>query len=167
VVCQYDADLFEPKTIEAFVGSFGSVVESGVLDPTRRLEELLDGYQGVPDRGGEDASIPSAQAPREAPEATAEAAADAPLSPTEQLLAKLWRELLKLDDVAVTDNFFTLGGDSLLATRLTVRIQNQLRVSVTPRAVFETGSLRGLARFVDASAKSAAEPIPPRIARRR
>jgi len=167
VICQYDADLFERATIEKIVSRFGSVVESGALDPAARLGDLFSGRLELLDRHHEDRPIPMPEAASGLSQEQADTPADTALTATEQVLARLWRELLKLDEIAVSDNFFNLGGDSLLATRLTIRIQSQLRVSLPTRAVFESSTLRGLAKVVDASTKGSAEPIPPRIARRR
>ena len=44
-------------------------------------------------------------------------------TPAEVVVSELWQELLSLDHVGRTDNFFTLGGDSLVATRLMSRLQ--------------------------------------------
>ncbi|ODT43771.1 MAG: hypothetical protein ABS70_07170, partial [Nitrospira sp. SCN 59-13] len=47
----------------------------------------------------------------------------APRTPTEQVLADMWGEILQLKDVGVHDHFFELGGHSLLATQLVSRVQ--------------------------------------------
>ncbi|HSG38130.1 MAG TPA: amino acid adenylation domain-containing protein, partial [Thermoanaerobaculia bacterium] len=41
-----------------------------------------------------------------------------PRTPEEQILAEVWREVLKIDQVGADDNFFTLGGDSILSIRV-------------------------------------------------
>ncbi|WP_219536842.1 alpha/beta fold hydrolase, partial [Nonomuraea guangzhouensis] len=47
----------------------------------------------------------------------------APTTPTQQLLATIWTDLLNLDQIGTTDNFFDLGGHSLLATQAITRIR--------------------------------------------
>jgi acyl carrier protein len=69
----------------------------------------------------------------------------APRTPTEQALAAIWRDVLKLDRVGVNDNFFALGGDSLSATRVIARVQQELLVAVPLRTMFETTTLGELA----------------------
>ena len=44
-----------------------------------------------------------------------------PATPTQALLAELWQELLGLSAVGAEDNFFTLGGDSILSLQLVAR----------------------------------------------
>ena len=65
----------------------------------------------------------------------------APRNATEQALAAIWRDVLKLDRVSVNDNFFALGGDSLSATRAIARVQQELDIIVPLRAMFETTTL--------------------------
>jgi acyl-coenzyme A synthetase/AMP-(fatty) acid ligase/acyl carrier protein len=69
----------------------------------------------------------------------------APRTATEHALAAIWRDVLKLDRVGVNDNFFALGGDSLSATRVVARVQQELLVAVPLRAMFETMTLGELA----------------------
>jgi acyl carrier protein len=72
----------------------------------------------------------------------------APRTPTEEVLAGIWRELLKLERVGVHDNFFELGGHSLLAMRVIARIREELAVDLPLRAVFETPSVAKLSERV-------------------
>jgi acyl carrier protein len=69
----------------------------------------------------------------------------APRTPTEHALAAIWRDVLKLDRVGVNGNFFALGGDSLSATRVIARVQQELLVAVPLRTMFETMTLGELA----------------------
>ena len=51
-----------------------------------------------------------------------------PTTPAEKAIAELWRELLGVDQVGRYDNFFDIGGHSLLSARLIARIAKQLGV---------------------------------------
>jgi amino acid adenylation domain-containing protein len=84
----------------------------------------------------------------------------APRTPTEQLLAQLWADLLGLDRVGLHDNFFALGGHSLLATQVMARLRAWLAVDLPLRALFEHPSVAQLARRVELAAGQAA-PLPP------
>ncbi|MFD0889688.1 phosphopantetheine-binding protein, partial [Streptosporangium algeriense] len=56
----------------------------------------------------------------------------------------LFAEVLGLADVGPEDNFFSLGGQSLLATRLVKRVRTALGAPVGVRAVFQAPTPRGL-----------------------
>jgi non-ribosomal peptide synthase protein (TIGR01720 family) len=76
----------------------------------------------------------------------------------EQLLADVWCEVLGLDRVGVHDNFFDLGGDSILAIRIVSRVR-RVGLSLKPRHVFECQTIDELALVVGASGSAAeAEP---------
>src|SRR6185503_11494750 len=54
----------------------------------------------------------------------------APRHAAEELLAQIWRELLRVERVGVTDNFFELGGHSLLATQVVSRVRQVFQQEV-------------------------------------
>src|SRR5262249_19147179 len=59
--------------------------------------------------------------------------------PMEQLLAGIWKDLLRVQQVGVYDNFFDLGGHSLLATQVVARLENELGVRIKPKELaFQT-----------------------------
>ena len=87
----------------------------------------------------------------------------APSTPQEQALCALYAEVLELDPerVTVDDDFFSLGGQSLLAIRLISRIRAVLGVDLPVRSSFDTPTVAGLAgRLGDRShARPALRPL--------
>jgi amino acid adenylation domain-containing protein len=71
-------------------------------------------------------------------------------SPTEQMIAAAWRELLEVDRVGAEDHFFELGGQSLLAIRLVAHLRRQAGRAIPLVAVFKYPVLRQLAAYLDA-----------------
>ena len=57
----------------------------------------------------------------------------APSTETEEALAAIWSELLKLERISTLDNFFDLGGHSLLSVQVTARVRDRLGVRINPR----------------------------------
>jgi amino acid adenylation domain-containing protein len=72
-----------------------------------------------------------------------------PRSEIEELVAQIWREVLKLDKIGIHDNFFELGGHSLLATRVAARLRNTFAVDLALRKLFELSTVAALAEYID------------------
>jgi amino acid adenylation domain-containing protein len=73
-------------------------------------------------------------------------------SSTETALADIWKEMLGLESVGLNDDFFLLGGDSLLAARMVSQIADSLNTNIEMSDVFEARTLETLAgRVVEAS----------------
>ncbi|MEU8287634.1 amino acid adenylation domain-containing protein [Micromonospora sp. NPDC048905] len=79
----------------------------------------------------------------------AEPTATAPASMMQQLVAKLWTELLHVDGLGLESNFFALGGNSLAATRMVGRLREALGQRVPVRALFDRPVLADFADHVE------------------
>jgi amino acid adenylation domain-containing protein len=78
---------------------------------------------------------------------------------TEKVLSDIWVDLLKVENLGVTDNFFDLGGHSLLAGQAMARVARALGVSLPIKTIFEAPTIEELARRVDEAV--AAKPHQP------
>ncbi|WCA72888.1 amino acid adenylation domain-containing protein (plasmid) [Agrobacterium tumefaciens] len=61
----------------------------------------------------------------------------APRTPTEEILAAIWADVLQVSQVGVNDNFFELGGNSLLAMRMVARVRSVFNIELPLRSLFE------------------------------
>jgi amino acid adenylation domain-containing protein len=69
----------------------------------------------------------------------------APRNEVEEIIVESCRELLAVDEVSVFDNFFDLGGHSLLVTQLASRLKRAFQTDVSIRMIFESRTLAELA----------------------
>jgi len=74
---------------------------------------------------------------------------EAPVGSTEQALAAIWQDLLKLERVGRRDNFFDLGGHSLHATKVFSRIDEHFGVRLKVSAVFQHPTVQQMAEVID------------------
>ncbi|MFD6876628.1 MULTISPECIES: non-ribosomal peptide synthetase [unclassified Streptomyces] len=70
------------------------------------------------------------------------------LSPLEQALAAIWGELLEADSIAPEDDFFAMGGHSILLGRLSARIRRDLEIRPPMRAYYAASTLAEQARML-------------------
>ncbi|MCP6762150.1 MAG: amino acid adenylation domain-containing protein [Fischerella sp. CENA71] len=73
-----------------------------------------------------------------------------PRTPTQEVLANLWAEVLNLKQVGIHDNFFELGGHSLLATQVISRLRSLFEVNLPLRCLFESPTIAGLSESISA-----------------
>jgi amino acid adenylation domain-containing protein len=91
--------------------------------------------------------------------------AQAPETETEQALSLVWREILGVEQPGRSDDFFALGGHSLLVIRLLARLRASWEIDLTPRDAFEHATLAAQAALIDArrsahSPDRRAQPLP-------
>ena len=116
------------------------------------LDEMPRTAQGKIDRR----ALP---APEQVARPESERKQEPPSTPTEELLARMWSEVLRVEQVGVNDNFFELGGHSLMATQIISRISEAFGVELPLRAAFEHPTITGLAELIEDSLIAELEEI--------
>jgi acyl-coenzyme A synthetase/AMP-(fatty) acid ligase/acyl carrier protein len=86
----------------------------------------------------------------------------APQTQTEQTIAEIWAEVLRREPgkISADDNFFDLGGHSLMATQVVSRLRERFTVEVPMRVMFDQPTIVGLARAVEDAQASQPETEP-------
>jgi amino acid adenylation domain-containing protein len=73
----------------------------------------------------------------------------APRTPIEETLAGLWREVLKVEQIGIQDNFFDLGGHSLIAIKLVSRIRTEFNVELALADFFAAATVEALGERIE------------------
>lgn len=73
----------------------------------------------------------------------------------QQILAEIWSEALEMETPSITQSFFALGGNSLIAMRVLSRIQDRLGVRLSLTSIFENPTIQALAQLLDPKADAA------------
>ena len=73
----------------------------------------------------------------------------APRTPVEERVGRILSGLLRLEQVGMEDNFFLLGGHSLLGTQMIARVRDDFGVELPLRTLFETPTVRGLSAEIE------------------
>ncbi|MEM8722376.1 MAG: condensation domain-containing protein, partial [Cyanobacteria bacterium P01_G01_bin.39] len=87
---------------------------------------------------------------------TREAEIVEPRTEKEHILAKIWQEVLNINQIGVEDNFFELGGDSILSIQIIARAR-QAGLTLTPKQLFQYQTIAELAAFAQESKPIAAK----------
>ena len=82
----------------------------------------------------------------------------APRTPIEEQIAEIWQEVLNNDTASIDHNFFEMGGDSLMATRLLTRLRQTFDVDLSLRTIFANPTIAQLAGIIDAESLSTVDP---------
>ncbi|MGK8893959.1 non-ribosomal peptide synthase/polyketide synthase [Burkholderia gladioli] len=123
------------------------------------LDRLPRGISGKIDRR----ALPAPDATANAGLAADAAAQGAALSPTEEILAGIWSEILGVPALGAQDNFFDLGGHSLLATRVISKVRAAFQAELPIRALFEMPTVRGFAQRIELAQRERAGTNLPAI----
>jgi acyl carrier protein len=80
----------------------------------------------------------------------------APAGPVEQQIAEIWRRLLGLATVGAEEEFFSIGGNSLLATQVIAEVRKAFRTQLSLREWLEASTIAQLAQAIERQEQQAA-----------
>jgi non-ribosomal peptide synthetase component F len=133
----YSLDLFAPESARCMLADFQLLLEAFTENSEQRLCDLPALTWTAKQ---------SAQPPAQS--SNLPAVYVAPRTPIEEKLVSIWSEVLTIERVGVEDNFFMLGGHSLMATQLIGRIHNAFGYDLPLRRLFQTPTISGLASAI-------------------
>jgi natural product biosynthesis luciferase-like monooxygenase protein len=89
----------------------------------------------------------------------------APRTLTEELVAGIWREVLRTERLGINDNFFDLGGHSLLATRVITQVRETFNIDLPLRRLFDNPTVAKLSESIEQARQQANGLLVPAIQR--
>jgi non-ribosomal peptide synthetase component F/thioesterase domain-containing protein len=131
---EYNPALFDSATIHLMLEDYQKILESVLDDPNLKVAEL-----GLSVRRKTRTAL-AAESPR------GEIAF--PQNDTERQLKQIWGELLGIRSIGVHQNYFELGGNSILAVRLFHQIENAFKVKLPLSTLLEAPTIRQFARLL-------------------
>jgi natural product biosynthesis luciferase-like monooxygenase protein len=111
---------------------------------------FLDAFPLTPNNKIDRRALPSVQDAAAAPRVMA-----TPATQTEEIVVEIWREVLRSDGVGTDDNFFDIGGDSLLAAQVLSLLRGRLSQPVSLTDLFRFPTVRTLAAHLGGSSSTA------------
>ncbi|OBK19441.1 non-ribosomal peptide synthetase [Mycobacterium asiaticum] len=143
-----NADLYEPETVQHIADALDAALEAFAVTPDSALSTLQLAPAAVM------VKLLAPPTPAGASPAQPEVCGSAE---TQQALIALLEELLEISDVEPDDNFFALGGDSIIAVQMSARANAQ-GLALAPAMVFEHMTIAEVAAAVDAANDAAGAP---------
>jgi len=141
---EYAAERYAHATVAGLHGSLTELLRAACRTPDARLSELAPGGSAAAPEE------PPADPPRP-PAVPAEPPRDA----VERLIARVWVEVLEVDRVGAHDDFFALGGHSLLVTAAVARLQDVLGFAVPLDGALGATTIRDFAGYLRALGRAA------------
>jgi acyl carrier protein len=134
----YSSDLFAAESARLMLADFQILLEAFAKNPEQQLCDLPP-LMWIPKQLA--AQRPSATS-------TQPTQYVAPRTPIEEKLVSIWTEVLSIDRIGIEDNFFMLGGHSLMATQLIGRVRTAFGYELPLRCLFQSPTISGLASAI-------------------
>jgi thioesterase domain-containing protein len=141
VILEYRTDLFRAATMKQILEDYQTVLRTIVKDPGARVSDLLI--------SSKPRSVPAQRLSTGAKEMVAAKDRVVPSDEVQSRLMELWRAAFGMP-IGVDENFFELGGDSLLAARLFIQIEKAFQMELPLSVLLEAPTIRQLAGIIRA-----------------
>jgi thioesterase domain-containing protein/acyl carrier protein len=137
LIAEYRTSLFEPGTIQNLLDDYAALLDAALADAGCPLADLLPSPRTFMKTHAERVPDQLYQAPR---------------TPLEAHLVTLWEEVFDRRPIGIYDNFFDIGGHSLMALRLFARIEKEVGASLPLSTLFGETTIAHLAQLVETEA---------------
>ena len=134
LIFEYNSDLYEPSTISELICRYEAILEEMVRDPRAHIDA------GTTTRSANPVPSPAQPVRNDAQDRI------------ESKLVEIWKRGFELSSISVDDDFFELGGTSLLAARLFAQMSEALEVDLPIVTLIDAPTIRQLANVIRRSA---------------
>gem|GEM_PF-6822539 len=145
---EYNTDLFKQTTIQKILRDYKGILKQVIDNPNTKISAIsISDFARShlnPNKNNE-----SQRALKSSAENSKTEVGRSLPTETEKSLIDIWSELLHLDNVDLTDNFFSLGGNSLLAMRMTYQIEKKMDCHLPLSVLFESPTIHELAKQIE------------------
>jgi acyl carrier protein len=84
------------------------------------------------------------------------------LTVTEKIILDIWNESLRTEGITIDDNFFEVGGNSLLAISIFSKIESAFKIKLSLRIFFDSPRIRDIGEIIDITKRKSVENTPDR-----
>jgi thioesterase domain-containing protein/acyl carrier protein/NAD(P)-dependent dehydrogenase (short-subunit alcohol dehydrogenase family) len=137
VVLEYRTDLFRAATIKKVLEDYQAILEEVANNPGVRIHNLLISRKAEP-----------AQLPPPPTIVQAKIGVAPPEDDVQSRLVELWEAAFKMHPISVDQDFFELGGDSLLGARLFTQMEKTFQMELPLTALLEAPTIRQVAEII-------------------
>jgi thioesterase domain-containing protein len=170
----HNTSLFSSDDVSKLLTDYTMLLEAATQSPELRIEDLPATSLATGDDRPSGLEASSAGANSNAPAERnihrtptrstisakrSSSASIASLPAEEKLLIGIWKDLLRLPELGIEDNFFEVGGHSLLAAQVIAQVQSATGRKIAVSAVFRAPTIRAFAQLLREDSLSQADPI--------
>ena len=158
-IWKYNTDLFSAESIATMAKHWQTLLEQIVADPATSIDSLLVLNKRDRQQLRAKAKLSASQA-----KSKSSATNSQPRNALELRLTRIWSEILDCQQINVQDNFFEIGGSSLLAFRLIGAIENTFDKKLPLSALLQAPTIEQLAKLIDQTGQTSSSSWlnPPR-----
>jgi acyl carrier protein len=147
---EYKTELFKPDTIEKLIRNLQVLLESIIENPNQEISGIH-----LPEKISIDEfvyhlpeNIYTENILKETNDQQFNQVSS-PQTEVEEIIASIWTEIFNIPKISINDNFFDLGGHSLMAIRIIERIQDSFQIDLPFNLIFKSPSIAKLAEQVE------------------
>ncbi len=133
-----DSNIFTEETIDWILNSFADIIEAVYSNTDIDQKSLLHQINPIEVKFNK----------KQLDDTTENTAREIPKNKTELELLKIWETLLNKSNIGTRENFFEIGGKSLLVIKMFTLIEKKLKIKISPVTLLEHPTIEALSRFI-------------------
>lgn len=148
--CQYNTNLFSSSLIENWFSTFLELLTQLVANPTKNINSFELPYLKIP-------TVSMIEGPKNLQVLVSNVK-------VEEKIKKIWSQVLLNNSIDIKDNFFAIGGHSLLAIEVATMLESEFKSSFTIKDIFENPTILELSHKIGSGLQTPKDNLPALVA---